>query len=136
MHPQDHPYFNLSQRAHDLINSPEMKHSLARAGAKEAWIGFLQNGTANGFEETDRIAMDRVLDFINTYALLIAFDQFHTNEAVNAFMDILEKMTQGQDLQNEMAQVVAQLPEEFKDAVHKASLHAQAFLLSKMLAIN
>ncbi len=124
----EHPHFNLNNKIIELLGMPEMKHSLARPGAKEGWLKFLQSGDATGFIEEDRTAVDRALDLINTYALLIAYEQFHADQNVNNFMETLEKMSQGQDLHEQMVQVVAKLPEAFKTAVHKASLHAQQVL--------
>lgn len=124
----EHQYFNLNTKVQELLASAEVKHSLARPGAKDAWLKFLQAGDSTGFIEEDRTAVDRALDLINTYALLVAYEQFHTDKNVNNFMETLEKMSQGQDLHDQMVQVVAKLPEAFKDAVHKASLHAQEFL--------
>lgn len=132
MNQNENMYFNLNTKVDELLNTTEMKHSMARPGAKQAWLNFLQAGDATGFEETDRNAVDRALDLINTYALLVAYEQFHTDAHVTTFMETLEKMSQGQDLHNQMVEVVAKLPEAFKDAVHKASLHAQEFLYNKI----
>lgn len=118
-------FFNFDEKIQEQLKSAEMKHSLARPGAKDGWLKFLQSGDASGFVEEDRLAVDRALDLINTYALLVAYEQFHTDQNVNNFMETLEKMSQGQDLHEQMVQVVAKLPEAFKDAVHKASLKAQ-----------
>lgn len=122
---QAHQFFNLNDKIQEIIKSNEMKHSLARTGAKEGWLKFLQSGDASGFIEEDRLMVDRALDLINTYALLVAYEQFHMDKEVNHFMETLEKMSQGHDLHEQMGHAVAKLPETFKDAVHKASLRAQ-----------
>jgi hypothetical protein len=84
--------FNLESSIRRLINTTEVQQSLARPNGKNAWITFLQAGDTGQFTEHDQAAVEMAIDFLNTYALIVAYEKHKANEAVNKFFAILEKM--------------------------------------------
>lgn len=121
--------FNLESSIRRLLNTPEVQQSLTRPNGKNAWVAFLQAGDTSGFTEHDQAAVEMTIDFLNTYALIVAYEKHKTHQAVVKFFELLEKMQAGQDLQEQMNEAVSQLPAEFKETVTKASVHAQKVLL-------
>lgn len=121
--------FNLESSIRRLLATPEVQQSLARPNGKNAWIAFLQKGDTSGFTEHDQAAVEMAIDFLNTYALIVAYEKHKSHEAVAKFFEILEKMQQGQELQEQLNETVTHLPQEFRETVSQASLHAQKILL-------
>lgn len=121
--------FNLESSIRRLINTLEVQQSLARPNGKNSWVAFLQKGDTSGFTEHDQVAVEMTIDFLNTYALIVAYEKHKTHSAVTKFFEILEKMQGGQDLHEQMNEAVTHLPAEFKESVSQASLHAQKVLL-------
>ncbi|CAN5194866.1 hypothetical protein BH09DEP1_BH09DEP1_0870 [soil metagenome] len=121
--------FNLESSIRRLINTPEVQQSLARANGKQAWIGFLETGDTGQFTEHDQAAVEMAIDFLNTYALIVAYEKHKSNEAVAKFFEIVEKMQGGQELHEELNESVSHLPADFRESVSQASAHAQKVLL-------
>jgi len=132
--------FDIELESKELFSHPEMVASLAKPGRKEIWVEFLQTGETPELDDADRDVMDMLIAFLNSYALLTAYDKYMENEVVNRYFEIMGQMQESEDqkvsdeLNREMLNVVAELPEEFKDAVTQASEHGQEFLLQKMRA--
>lgn len=124
--------FNLESSIRRLINTTEVQQSLARPNGKNAWISFLKAGDTGQFTEHDQAAVEMAIDFLNTYALIVAYEKHKADEAVNKFFAILEKMQGGQELQEELNASVADLPAEFRETVSHASQHAQKMLLESI----
>lgn len=124
--------FNLESSIRRLINTPEVQQSLARPNGKQAWISFLQTGDTGQFTEHDQAAVEMAIDFLNTYALIVAYEKHKAHEAVANFFAILEKMQGGQELHEQMNEAVTHLPAEFREAVSQASVHAQKVLLESI----
>lgn len=124
--------FNLESSIRRLINTTEVQQSLARPNGKNAWIAFLQKGDTSGFTEHDQAGVEMAIDFLNTYALIVAYEKHKAHSAVAKFFEILEKMQGGQELHDEMNEAVTHLPVEFKETVTNASVHAQKVLLESI----
>lgn len=124
--------FNLESSIRRLINTPEVQQSLTRPNGKQAWISFLQTGDTSQFTEHDQAAVEMAIDFLNTYALIVAYEKHKSHAAVAKFFSILEKMQGGQELHEELNESVTHLPEEFKESVSQASAHAQKVLLESI----
>lgn len=124
--------FNLESSIRRLINTTEVQQSLARPNGKNAWIAFLQAGDTGQFTEHDQAAVEMAIDFLNTYALIVAYEKHKAHPAVAKFFEILEKMQGGQELHDEMNEAVTHLPVEFKETVTNASVHAQKVLLESI----
>jgi hypothetical protein len=124
--------FNLESSIRRLISTPEVQQSLARPNGKNAWVNFLQTGDTGQFTEHDQAAVEMAIDFLNTYALIVAYEKHKANEAVNKFFAILEKMQGGQELHEELNESVSHLPAEFRETVSQASQHAQKVLLESI----
>lgn len=124
--------FNLESSIGRLINTPEVQQSLARPNGKAAWTAFLKTGDTAGFTEQDQLAVEMAIDFLNTFALVAAYEKHKTHPAVITFFEILEKMQGGQELHEQMNEAVNHLPDEFRQSVSEASLHAQKVLLESI----
>lgn len=129
---QQQSEFNLESSIRRLLATSEVQQSLARPNGKNAWITFLQKGDTSGFTEHDQAAVEMAIDFLNTYALIVAYEKHKEHATVAKFFEILEKMQQGHELQEQLNETVAHLPVEFKETVSKASLHAQKVLLDNI----
>jgi hypothetical protein len=121
-------------KARELVDSQEMQKSFAQEGGKEKWINFLQTGKFDQFQEADRELLEMMIPLINTYALLTAYEQFKLDATVRDYIHTLQRMQTGEDLQKEMIEIVAKLPDGFKEAVRAASYQAQEHLISLIQA--
>lgn len=115
--------------AREFINCPEMQKSLVKEGGKELWVNFLQSGDMEKFSEEERPLLEAMVQLTTQYALSVAWEQYATNEKVSAFMDLLQKMHEGQELHEEVERVADELPEEFKLAVEAAGQQADLWLI-------
>lgn len=124
--------FTLESSIRRLISTPEVQQSLARPNGKASWTAFLQKGDTSGFTEQDQAAVEMTIDFLNTFALVAAYEKHKAHPAVAKFFEILEKMQSGQELHDQMNEAVTHLPAEFRETVTQASLHAQKVLLESI----
>jgi len=121
--------FDFATRAKDLINNKQVQEFLAQPGTKERLTNYLESGSVAGLIETDRPLVEIIVSLISIYALQTAFEQCKSDEVVRQYMGLIERMQNGENLQQEMIELVPKIPAEFKDAVRTASNHAQKVLI-------
>jgi len=129
------PLFDLELEVSKLLTSPEMQKSLSIPGKKEKLLQYLVDDNTERLDAADQNDMKvahLMFNLVTTYALLVGYERFGEDPAVARYLEILNKMYQGQDLQEEMAEVVEKLPEGFKTTVSGASQFAQDYLYKRL----
>ncbi len=121
--------FDLTTKAQEIFAHPAVQEMLMQPGIKERLINYLQTGSVNSLVDADRPLVQVIVSLISTYALQTAYEKSKSHEAVQKYISFIDRMHNGEDLQQEMIDLVPKLPAEFKEAVRSASNHAQEVLI-------
>lgn len=134
---QGEPIFDLELEVTRLLATPEMQKSLGMPGKKEAWVGYLNDASDkpfDGADENDHIVAEMIFGLLTTYAFLVGHERFADDVDVARYMEIFNKMYNGEDVRVEIDAAAEKLPEAFKDTVSGASQFAQDYLAKRLQA--